>query len=54
MSIPDTLGPKKTVLIIHVDVSLFQRHLHVYFNGTTTDCPYYRGVLISQVHLYKQ
>ena len=21
-------------------------------NGTTTDCPYYRGVLISQVHLY--
>ena len=41
-----------TVLIIQV--SLFQRYIytHLYCNGTTTDCPYYRGVLISQVHLY--
>ena len=48
LSIPDTLGPQKTVLII--EVSLFHRFIytHLYCNGTTTDCPYYRGVLISE------
>ena len=45
------MGPQLTVLII--EVSLFHRFIytHLYCNGTTTDCPYYRGVLISQVHL---
>ena len=48
LSVPDTLGPQKTVLII--EVSLFHRFIytHLYCNGTTTDCPYYRGVLISE------
>ena len=47
LSISDTLGPQKTVLII--EVSLFHRviYTHLYCNETTTDCPYYRGVLIS-------
>ena len=48
------MGPQLTVLII--EVSLFHRFIytHLYCNGTTTDCPYYRGVLISQVfiHIY--
>ena len=43
------VGPNKTVLI--VEMSLFQRFIytHLYCNKimTTTDCPYYRGVLIS-------
>ena len=40
------LGTQNTVLII--EVSLFHRFIytHLYCNGTTTDCPYYRGVLI--------
>ena len=48
LSIQDTLGPKETALII--EVSLFHRFIytHLYCNGTTTDCPYYRGVLISE------
>ena len=46
LSIPDTLGPNKTVLII--EVSLFQRFIntHYYCIGTDTTCPHYRGVLI--------
>ena len=38
----------KTVLII--EVSLFQRFIytHLYCSGTTVNCPYYRGVLISE------
>ena len=42
------MRPQLTVLII--EVSLFHRFLytHLYCNGTTTDCPYYRGVLIFQ------
>ena len=46
LSIPDTLGPNKTVLII--EVSLFQRFIntHYYCIGTDTTCPDYRGVLI--------
>ena len=48
LSIPDTLGPQKTVLI--VEVFLFHRFIytHLYCNGTTTHCPHYRGVLISE------
>ena len=48
LSILDTLGPQKTVLII--EVSLFHRviYTHLYCNGTTTECPDYRGVLISE------
>ena len=48
LSIPDTLGCSKTVLII--EVSLFQRFIytHLYCSGTTVNCPYYRGVLISE------
>ena len=34
---------------IHVSVRLIYTHNR---NGTTTDCPDYRGVLISQVRLY--
>ena len=43
LSIPDTWGPNKTVLII--EVSLFQRFIntHYYCIGTATT---YRGVLI--------
>ena len=46
LSIPDTLGPNKIVLII--EVSLFQRFIntHYYCIGTDTTCPHYRGVLI--------
>ena len=53
LSIPDTLGPQKTVLII--EVSLFHRFIytHLYCNGSTTDCPYYRGVLIIEVSLFQ-
>ena len=47
LSIPDTLGPSKTVLII--EVSLLQRFIytHLYCSGTTVNCPYFKGVLIS-------
>ena len=46
LSIPDTLGPNNTVLIM--EVSLFQRFInaHLYYIGTDTTCPDYRGVLI--------
>ena len=46
LSIPDTLGPNKTVLI--KEVSLFQRFIntHYYCTGTDTTCSDYRGVLI--------
>ena len=47
-SIYIAMGPQLTVLI--VEVSLFHRFIytHLYCNGTTTDCPYYRSVLISE------
>ena len=42
LSIPDTLGPSKTVHII--EVSLFQRfsYTHLYCSGTTVNFPYFR------------
>ena len=48
LSTSDTLEPSETVLII--EVSLFQRaiYTHLYCSGTTVNCPYYRGVLISE------
>ena len=47
-SLLQTPWDQKTVLII--EVSLFNRFIytHLYCNGTTTDCPYYRGVFISE------
>ena len=46
LSIPDTLVPNNTLLIMNL--SLFQRFIntHYYCIGTDTTCPYYRGVLI--------
>ena len=43
LSIPDTLGPSKTVLISEVHNHLYCSHC----SGTTVNCPHYRGVLIS-------
>ena len=40
------MGPQLTVLIIEVSLSHRFIYTHLYCNGTTTDCPYYRGVLI--------
>ena len=47
LSIPNTLGPSKTVLII--EVSLIQRFIYI-VSGTTVNCPYYRGVQFWSVH----
>ena len=45
LSIPDTLGPKQTVLILEVSLLILFIYTHLHCNGTTTDCLYYREVL---------
>ena len=46
LSILDTLGLKKMSCMI-IEVSLFDRFIYT----ATTDCPYYRGVIIIEVSL---
>ena len=46
------MGPQLTVLIIEVSLFHWFIYTHLYCNGTTTDCPYYRGVLIIEVSLF--
>ena len=47
------MGPQLTVLIIEVSLFHWFIYTHLYCNGTTTDCPYYRGVLIIEVSLFQ-
>ena len=41
------MGPQLTILNMRCPyfTGSYYNYTHLYCNGTTTDCPYYRGVL---------